>query len=120
MSGCDILEVQGELLDELLAEAVPPGGERRAQARATFFRPVIVTQDKGKRPCEISCFSRDISSGGIGLLHSERLELGPAAVKIPRGQGGHVELPCEIVWCHACGEGWFVAGCRFVFPGPAQ
>jgi hypothetical protein len=118
MRDCEMLEVHCELVEELLAEANPAGRERRTQPRATFFRPVIVVRNEEGQRREISCFSRDISAGGIGLLHNTPLELGPAEVRVPRKHGGYIELPCAIVWCHPCGDGWFVAGCAFVTPQP--
>jgi hypothetical protein len=118
MNDCEMHEVQcgliADLVESLLAEATVPGLERRLHPRVTFFGPVTVVRSANGQSSEVSCFSRDISMGGIGLLHSAALELGPAAVCIPRREGGQIELPCEIVWCRPCGEGWYVAGGRFI------
>jgi hypothetical protein len=103
-------------LTELLAETIPPAAEQRATPRITFFGPVVVVHDEAGERREVSCFSRDISAQGIGLLHDAVLRLGPAWVRIPRRDVGHVELPCEILWCRPCGEGWHVAGAKFLLP----
>lgn len=118
MRDCEIPAVQcgpiADLVEELLADAAPLGCERRAQPRLTFFGPVkLIRLEDGERR-EISCFSRDISTGGIGLLHNAELELGPTVVRIPRRHGGTIDLPCEILWSRQCGEGWYVAGGPFV------
>jgi hypothetical protein len=106
-------------LTDLLAEITPPASEQRSAPRTTFFGPVAIVRGEAGTRREVSCFSRDISSHGIGLLHNAPLELGPVVVRIPRRHGGHVEVPCELVWCRPCGEGWYVAGARFCPTPPA-
>jgi len=117
MRNCEMLDPQSTeaMVEELLAEVAPSGCERRRHARSTFLAPVTVVRVQDGRCHEMSCLSRDISSGGIGLLHNAPLEIGPAVVKVPRRNGDVMQLPCEVVWCHACGEGWYVAGAAFVF-----
>ncbi len=109
-----MVEARREQLAELLAEVTPAGAEKRTTPRLTFFGPVVIIRGEEADRREISCFSRDISANGIGLLHDTPLELGPAVVKIPRRFIGHIEIPCSILWCRPCGEGWHVAGAQFL------
>jgi hypothetical protein len=97
----------------LLNEARESADERRAEKREPFFHPVtlIVGQDQRQR---FSCFSRDISATGIGLLHCMAVEPGEVVLKIPSMSCGDIRIRSEIVWCQPCGEGWYLSGARFV------
>ena len=97
------------LLDEEKAET----GERRANMREPFFGPVTVVVRENGEQRTYSCFSRDISPTGIGLLHNMPLESGKVTLAILR-QSGDVHLRGEIMWCRPCGEGWYLSGVRFL------
>jgi hypothetical protein len=103
-----------EIIGQLLLESRSAGEEQRTQQREPFFAPVYVVKLQDGLYRSISCFSRDISSRGIGLLHNERLELGLALVIVPREGRSKVQLDCEILWCRPCGEGWYMSGARFL------
>ena len=104
-----------EVVARLLNEAKAIAGERRAEARHPFFRPVTITvEDKGGILRSFSAFATDISATGIGLLHNMALEVGEAIVTIKDGLGDSVRLRGEITWCQPCGEGWYLSGSRFL------
>ena len=97
----------------LLNEAREGVNERRVQEREPFFAPVRVSLAQGTRR-EFTCFSRDISSAGVGLLHFMEVEPGEIVLTIPSESCGDIRIRCEIVWCRPCGDGWYTSGARFV------
>jgi hypothetical protein len=84
--------------------------EMRGEVRYPFFRPVTI--DVGK--FRLSGFSREVSEGGIGLLHDTVLALGEVEVTILTEEGYSVQVRTQIGWCNPCGKGWFVSGGTFV------
>jgi hypothetical protein len=102
-----------EIVRVFLSEAREGAAERRADKRESFFQPItLVLEDDPRR--RYSCFSRDISATGIGLLHCMALEAGEVVLTIPNKSQGNVRIRSKIVWCRPCGEGWFLSGARFV------
>lgn len=89
--------------------------DRRGAARYPFFRPVTIVPAQG-RLAEHTAFTRELSTTGIGLLHSVRLRPGPVTIALRTQDGDEVRLPTEILWCRPCGDGWFVSGGKFVLP----
>jgi len=88
--------------------------EQRSSARRPFFRPVTITTF-GPQRTKLSAFSMDISSEGVGLLHTMPLEThGCTAVRIPIAKNRQLELNVDIKWCTPCGEGWYRSGGHFV------
>jgi PilZ domain len=83
---------------------------RAASPRHPFFRPISVRVGGRK----FSAFSRDISETGIGLLHSFDLPLGKTEIIISSEKGYSVAVLTRIVWCRACGEGWYLSGGEFI------
>jgi hypothetical protein len=98
---------------QLLLQARKGAAERRAQKRASFFSPVRFSQAQDPSR-QFTCFSRDISATGIGLLHYMAIEPGEVVLTIPSVLSGDVRIRSEIVWCRPCGDGWYMSGARFV------
>ena len=103
----------GEIVHRLLDEAKEKGAERRAEKREPFFQ-VMRLSFAGEEDRQFTCFSRDISPSGIGLLHYLTVEPGRVLLTIPSRSCGDVRIRAEIVWCQPCGEGWYVSGARFI------
>lgn len=87
-------------------------GDRRLAERHPFFYPVNVASQRPGSP-SFSAFSRDISAGGMGLLHNMPLERGPVVLTIMSDAESPVRLAGIIMWCVPCGEGWYTSGVRF-------
>lgn len=87
-------------------------GDRREIERHPFFHPVTITRMAGE-PQNLSAYSRDISAGGMGLLHNMPLATGDVTLTIQDNAGDSARLSGEIMWCRPCGEGWFTSGMRF-------
>lgn len=102
-----------EVVQKLLAEASESGIDSREEERKPFFRPVTLILGEGKQQ-HVACFSRDISDTGIGLLHYMPLQPGSIVVMIPSILSGHIRIESELVWCHPCGDGWYISAARFL------
>lgn len=96
----------------LNAATAADAGDRRRTERHPFFYPVNVCSPKPGAP-NYSAFSRDISAGGMGLLHNMPLDPGPVVLTILGDSASDVRLTGDISWCVPCGEGWFTSGVRF-------
>ncbi len=106
-------------IHRLLEEAKEVDGERRTEKRIPFFQPITLALAGNERR-QFSCFSRDISPTGMGLLHCASVELGEVVLGIPVKSSGQVRIRAEIVWCRPCGVGWYTSGARFLsVDGPA-
>ncbi|MGI9516658.1 MAG: PilZ domain-containing protein [Pirellulaceae bacterium] len=84
--------------------------ERRDKNRRSFVRPVrLVLEDQ---PTELKeGFTRDLSDGGIGLLHKFPIAAGTIAqVKVNRLWDQAVVLKCEARWSCKSENGWFQSG----------
>jgi len=97
----------------LLNEAKEGIEERRAEKQEPYFHPVTLVfgQDNQR---QFTCFSRDISGTGIGLLHFMAVEPGEVILTIPSDSCGNVRIRSEIIWCQPCGDGWYLSGARFI------
>jgi hypothetical protein len=109
-AACDIA------IQYLLEEAHRDQIERRELARQPFFRNVIVAVPHGEGYVRYSCFSRDVSSGGIGLLHHFPLDKGEVIVTIYSQSIGPVRLRGELIWCERQLDGWHTSGVRWIEP----
>lgn len=98
-------------IHELVLEAYDENKkDRRSDVRYPFFRPVSI-QWGGRRH---AAFSREISAGGIGLLHNFKLTPCDLEITIPTKRGHSVRMRTRILWCRACGEGWCISGGKFL------
>lgn len=100
----------GTAVYEILREArAGQKREYRETVRYSFFRPVTIHVGT----TSFSAFSREVSERGIGLLHSAELQPGDVEITIPTEQGYSVRIRTNLLWCHACGEGWYISGGEF-------
>lgn len=87
--------------------------EQRSTRRLAYFGPVTLTL-----PCPygltISAFVRDVSPGGIGLVHLTPLTQGELLVALSLPSGRAVSMRTEILWCRAYPHGWYASGGRFI------
>lgn len=85
---------------------------RRAQTRHTFFSPVTFRTDDYPTRLQTG-FSRDLSAGGIGMIHGMPIEAGTQAVITIVTPEAHLAKSAEAVWCRPAGDGWYLSGWRF-------
>jgi hypothetical protein len=115
-STIDEINAPGKVIYELIVEAQNAAtGDRREGVRLAFFRPVEVRFEDGR--C-VSAFSREISAGGIGLVHNVEVPVGEVELCVSGELGYSIRVRTEIVWCQACSDRWYISGGRFV--GPAK
>src|SRR5690349_569016 len=90
---------------------------RRRDCRTEVRYPLFttVTLRPTRTPATVvSAFSREISTGGIGLVHFARLVKGEIyEIEIRVKDVYLCKIAC-IEWCRSLGEGWHLSGCRFV------
>ena len=85
--------------------------DQRSEVRYAFFRPVSIETDDGQ---EYSAFSREISEAGIGLIPNVDLNDHEVEISIRSDCGDSIRVRTRIVWCEACGEGWYISGGEFI------
>jgi hypothetical protein len=107
-------------VNELLADAREADEERRRENRVPFFGPAsVLVEEAGKRR-SYSCFYRDISPCGVGLLHNMELKPGEVVLTVFRKSGTKVCFRSTLLWCRPCGEGWFISGAKFLALSPVE
>ncbi|NQT13849.1 MAG: response regulator [Planctomycetes bacterium] len=88
--------------------------ERRRGKRQGFFSCATICTDSGAT--NLSCFVRDISTTGIGMLHSFSLNPGMVVLEVRNEANVRARFRTEITWCRRIGIGWYTSGGRFL-PG---
>jgi hypothetical protein len=102
-----------ELLNLLGATQSADFTERRSEVRHPFFAPVSL-RSTTQPDRLLSTFSREISHGGIGLLHNMPIERGTTAEACITVGDVKTSKIAEAMWCKPAGEGWYLSGWRFV------
>ncbi len=104
-----------ESVKRLLDEAKAAIEERGDAIRTPFFGPINITIVEKSQQWQFSGFSRELSSSGIGMLHSMPLEAGEVVlVTISRRSAPDIRLRSKLRWCEPCGEGWYISGAEFL------
>jgi hypothetical protein len=102
-----------QLIEGLVQEATAATiAEQRLRQRLPFFRPASITLDDAEST-EFPGFTRDISSGGVGLLHQTPLDKETVNVGIWTVTGRRDDICIKIRWCNSVGQGWYVSGGQF-------
>jgi hypothetical protein len=97
-----------KLMYRLLVQAETDfNNDRRSEKRFPFFRPVSVKVD-GRN---YSAFTREISASALGLMHN--MELPEKQVEILVA-GQRQTLSAQVERCEACGDGWYISGCKIL------
>ena len=100
-------------LQHLLQVGGETGKNRRAEPRFMFSVPVrLRPRDASRRT--LRGFAREISRSGIGLLAEEALHPGDLHCLTIDHCEAPLLLEAQVVWCRPAGDGWYLAGCRFV------
>ena len=118
-----------ELPHELLAECVTClrrdqkdrlGQERRVLPRFRIWAPLDVEPGPDRKVGAITAWVRDLSRGGIGIMHTQRLEPGTQfIVTLPRMDGGPERLVCQVVYCADGAPDLYSIGAQFLRREPA-
>jgi len=80
----------------------------RTCAEAVIY-PLHGKQESTPAPCFL--LTRDLSRGGVGLIHSQQLFPGQRLDVVLNGESPR---PVEVVWCRRWTHGRYVVGCRFI------
>jgi hypothetical protein len=108
------LRILRETVHRLLDDAARSAAiERRSELRTPFLRPVQLSHTEVDGSVRhVSCFAKDISPTGIGLVHIVPIEPGEAVVTISHDNEPDTVLMAEILYCRPCGGGWFQSGAK--------
>ncbi len=68
-------------------------------------------------PLRCVVLTRDVSRGGMGLMHTAQLFPGQ---RIDLVLNGNIHKTLEVVWCRRAAENSYSVGCRFKETEPAQ
>jgi len=96
-----------DVIDELLAQAAGQSQEQRGRRRFPYFRPLRI-DDAGAATA--LAFSRDVSLGGMGILHREPLESTSLSLTVPTSAKGTIPVRLQIAWSELCHDGWYASG----------
>lgn len=113
LSGGRFVGLAAKQLTSLILEVVSSELKRRVRQRYPFFRPMTLGVGD-THETRLPVFSRDISAGGIGLLHKLPVEPQRAKLTIQRPEADPLEIYTDIAWCQPCGEDWHLSGGRFM------
>ncbi len=89
------------------------GCDTRSTGRFSFFTPVTL-HSLIEPARNLSAFTRDLSRGGVGLLHNYPIERGLVSEVLFRCRDVDIRKPAEAAWCRPAGEGWYLSGWRFL------
>lgn len=101
------------VIQRLIEELEHPSGpahESRAHRRAGYSATVKIRPIGGEFR---SAFSRDLSCGGMALLTTFELPVGPVEIRLPVPNSEDQLVSAEVVRCHKISDGVFDVGCRF-------
>ena len=93
--------------------------ERRVLPRFRVWAPLAVAPVRPGAPPTlagpVTVWVRDLSRGGIGIMHTRRMESGQQFVaRLPVFDGPPSALLCEVVYCAGATGDLFSIGTRFV------
>ncbi len=110
-STVDFREIISALLNE---DGLFSLEERRTNARRSFVRPVNMVF--GDNPSDaLSGFTRDLSDGGVGLMHKFPVNRGDiATITIGRTWDGPISMKCRVCWCVSGQSGWYQTGWKIL------
>ena len=104
---------EDELQSILASARAGEANDRRVDQRFPFFAPVTLRPAAAiDRPQ--TAYARELSHGGIGLLHFVPYEVGQVFQIAMQNEAFNWRKRCEVIWCKSTGDGWFLSGCRFV------
>jgi len=86
--------------------------EQRASERVACHREMVLYTDQESGP--IPVVMRDISVGGIGLVHDVPLDLGEAMLELPLDDGSIVSARINIIWCRSTVKHCYISGGTFL------
>ena len=108
--GFERLSIRQSML--LCVDVFKAESSRRLQQRYPFFEPVTISWKAAERN-SINAFARDISSEGMGLLHSENVPLGRVNLSFLKTPGQLCNVSADIRWCRPSGNCCYISGCEF-------
>jgi hypothetical protein len=95
----------------LLADAEDYLEDQLERRRMPFIRGAVIEEGPTNRH---SGFIRDISGGGVGLIHAVELPVGRRiTIRTNLRNDVEVKVNAEVAWCKSYGAGWYLSGAIF-------
>jgi hypothetical protein len=113
------VELSADLLKSMLSGIKTEQGKGYAEMRrnprvAVRYTVKIIPYINGALSQPIRVWTRDISSGGIGLIHSNPMEVGAKfIIQLPRDNGKALLLLCTVRNCQVVSDDLFGIGASF-------
>ena len=108
-----VVSREDRIAGALLGIIESPEWDRRSLRRIPYFGPVSLRLE-GADSARLSAFARDLSTGGIGLVHLMPLENTEVVITLKLPSGQPIELLTQIRWCRSFGDGWYASGGEFL------
>ena len=100
-------------VDRLLSAATGEEEQRRGSCRFSYFARVTLSVPGDGTRVRLTCFSRDVSEGGIGLVHHFPVIPGEVRLEVHLNGAEPATVAGTLVWCAPAGDGWYLSGVRF-------
>ena len=110
----DASPTQGPPIEEIqrfLSLLVPEFSERRTWKRYPFCCPMTLHREGDREPWP--GLVRDISLGGVGLVHDEAVEPGKYLLRIAPDAGEVACAAIRVLWCRGVGKYHYLSGADF-------
>jgi hypothetical protein len=113
------VELSADLLKSMLSGIKTEQGKGVAEMRqaprvSVRYTVKVAPYNNGTLGQPIRVWTRDISSGGIGLLHNQRFEVGSRfIIQLPRERGKPLLLLCTVRNCDEISDHLYAVGASF-------
>src|SRR5262249_9806283 len=89
--------------------------DRRAWPRVPMQQCMaIIPYHAGKPGAPVTVWVRDISCGGVGIIHSEHMAVDERfLLELPAGEARVISVICAVAYAERLSDGLFTIGARF-------
>ena len=108
-----VIEIAKARVIQAMCEVFDIPVEHRRAVRRPFLGSATVSLT-GASSNAFTAFARDVSTLGIGLVHTQPIDCGEVVVRLHQAGGRSIAFRTEILWCKDFGDGWYASGGRFL------
>ena len=101
-----------EEIQRFLSLLVPEFAERRSWKRFPYCCPMTLHREDASQP--MPGLVRDLSLGGVGLVHDEPIEPGEYLLRIAPDAGEVACARIHVIWCRGVGKFHYLSGADFL------
>ena len=108
------IDVVKSIVQSLTRNEPGSGANRRTTPRVAMQRCVaIIPYQHGEPGNPVKVWVRDISCGGVGIIHSRRMDIDERFLLELPGSQRSVKLVCAVIFCERLSDGLYTIGARF-------